>query len=72
MIDTDVISRALAMGVIWMTVAIAQGKRRTARIILISESMTIYISGKIGELVISEATRKKFAKAQKELEAKGY
>ena len=72
MIDTDVISRALAMGVIWMTVAIAQGKRRTARIILISESMTIYISGKIGEVVISEATRKKFAKAQKELEAKGY
>lgn len=60
------------MGVIWMTVAIAQGKRRTARIILISESMTIYISGKIGEVVISEATRKKFAKAQKELEAKGY
>ncbi len=34
--------------------------------------MTIYISGKIGEVVISEATRKKFAKAQKELEAKGY
>ncbi len=60
------------MGVIRMTVAIAQGKRRTARIILISESMTIYISGKIGEVVISEATRKKFAKAQKELEAKGY
>ena len=34
--------------------------------------MRVYISGKIGEEVTSEATRQKFAKAQKELEAKGY
>ena len=34
--------------------------------------MKIYISGKIGEAVISEATRQKFAKAEKMLEAKGY
>ena len=34
--------------------------------------MRVYISGKIGEAVISDTTRKKFAKAQKELEAKGY
>ena len=34
--------------------------------------MRIYISGKIGEEVISEATRQKFTKAQKELEAKGH
>ncbi len=34
--------------------------------------MTVYISGKIGEEVISEATRQKFAKAQKELESKGH
>lgn len=34
--------------------------------------MRIYISGKIDEVVISDATRQKFAKAQKELEAKGH
>lgn len=34
--------------------------------------MRVYISGKIGEEVISEATRQKFTKAQKELEAKGH
>lgn len=34
--------------------------------------MTVYISGKIGEEVISEATRQKFAKAQKEPESKGH
>ena len=36
------------------------------------KKMKIYISGKIGEEVISEATRQKFAKAQKELESKGH
>ena len=34
--------------------------------------MKVYISGKIGEEVISEATRKKFAKAEEMLKAKGY
>ena len=34
--------------------------------------MRVYISGKIGEEVISEATRQKFAKAEKMLKAKGY
>ena len=34
--------------------------------------MRIYISGKIGEEVISEATRQKFAKAEAMLKAKGY
>lgn len=34
--------------------------------------MKVYISGKIGEEVISEATRQKFAKAEKMLRAKGY
>ena len=34
--------------------------------------MRVYISGKIGEEVISEATRQKFEKAQKMLLAKGY
>lgn len=34
--------------------------------------MNAYISGKIGEEVISEATRKKFAKAEEMLKAKGY
>ena len=34
--------------------------------------MIVYISGKIGEEVISEATRKKFAKAEEMLKAKGY
>lgn len=32
----------------------------------------VYISGKIGEEVISEATRQKFAKAEEMLRAKGY
>lgn len=32
----------------------------------------IYISGKIGEEIVSEATRRKFAEAQALLEAKGY
>lgn len=32
--------------------------------------MLIYISGKIGEEVISEATRQKFAKAEEMLKAK--
>lgn len=35
-------------------------------------SMKVYISGKIGEEVISDATREKFARAQAMLEAKGY
>lgn len=34
--------------------------------------MRVYISGKIGEEVLSDATREKFARAEKELEAKGY
>ena len=34
--------------------------------------MKIYISGKIGEEVLSEATRQKFARAQRLLEAKGF
>ena len=34
--------------------------------------MRIYISGKIGEEVISEATRRKFARAEEMLRAKGY
>ena len=34
--------------------------------------MKVYIAGKIGEEVISEATRKKFAKAEEMLKAKGY
>ena len=34
--------------------------------------MRVYISGKIGEEVISEATRLKFARAEEMLRAKGY
>ena len=34
--------------------------------------MRVYISGKIGEEVISETTRQKFARAQRMLEAKEY
>ena len=34
--------------------------------------MKVYISGKIGEEVISDATRRKFALAEKMLRAKGY
>lgn len=34
--------------------------------------MRVYISGKIGEEVISEATRRKFARAEEMLKAKGY
>ena len=34
--------------------------------------MNVYISGKIGEEVISEATRQKFARAEEMLKAKGY
>lgn len=34
--------------------------------------MRVYISGKIGEEVISETTRQKFAKAEEMLRAKGY
>ena len=34
--------------------------------------MKVSISGKIGEEVLSEATREKFARAQRMLEAKGY
>ena len=34
--------------------------------------MKVYISGKIGEKVISKATRLKFARAEKMLRAKGY
>ena len=34
--------------------------------------MRVYISGKIGEEVISDATRRKFARAVKMLRAKGY
>lgn len=36
------------------------------------KKMKCYISGKIGEEVISEATRQKFAKAEAMLKAKGY
>lgn len=35
-------------------------------------NMKVYISGKIGEEVISEATRRKFAKAEEMLKAKGF
>lgn len=34
--------------------------------------MKVYISGKIGEDVLSEATRQKFAKAEQMLKAKGF
>ena len=34
--------------------------------------MKVYISGKIGEEVISDATRQKFARADEMLKAKGY
>ena len=34
--------------------------------------MKVYISGKIGEEVISEATRQKFARAEEMLKAEGY
>ena len=34
--------------------------------------MKVYISGKIGEEVISDATRQKFARAEEMLRAKGY
>ena len=34
--------------------------------------MKVYISGKIGEEVVCEATRQKFAKAEEMLKAKGY
>ena len=34
--------------------------------------MKVYISGKIGEEVISDATRQKFARAEEMLKAKGY
>ena len=34
--------------------------------------MKVYISGKIGEEVISDTTRQKFARAEKMLRAKGY
>ena len=34
--------------------------------------MNVYISGKIGEEVISDATRQKFARAEEMLKAKGY
>lgn len=34
--------------------------------------MKVYISGKIGEETVSEATREKFARAQRMLEEKGY
>lgn len=34
--------------------------------------MRVYISGKIDEVVISDATRQKFARVQRELEAKGH
>lgn len=34
--------------------------------------MRVYISGKIGEEIISEATRQKFARAEEMLKAKGY
>lgn len=36
------------------------------------KKMKFYISGKIGEEVISEATREKFARAERMLKAKGY
>lgn len=35
-------------------------------------NMKVYISGKIGEEVISDATRQKFARAEEMLKAKGY
>ncbi len=36
------------------------------------KKMKFYISGKIGEEVISDATRRKFARAEEMLKAKGY
>ena len=36
------------------------------------KKIKVYISGKIGEEVISEATRQKFARAERMLRAKGY
>ena len=36
------------------------------------EGMRVYISGKIGEEVLSEATRQKFAQAEKTLQARGF
>lgn len=36
------------------------------------KNMRVYISGKIGEEVISDATRQKFARAEEMLRAKGY
>lgn len=36
------------------------------------KNMKVYISGKIGEEVISDATRQKFARAEEMLMAKGY
>jgi len=36
------------------------------------EKMKVYISGKIGEVIVSDATRRRFERAQKMLEAKGY
>ena len=35
-------------------------------------NIKVYISGKIGEKIISEATRRKFAKAEEVLKAKGF
>lgn len=56
------------MAVIWMTANIVQEKKNRKRKII----MRIYISGKIGEEVISEATRQKFAKAEQTLKAKSF
>lgn len=51
-----------------MSVKINMKKNRDT----IVKIMRVYISGKIGEEVISETTRQKFAKAEEMLKAKGY
>ena len=51
------------MDATWMAVETVQEQKK---------NMRVYISGKIGETVVSETTRQKFAKAQATLEAKGY
>lgn len=51
-----------------MSVKINMKKNRDT----IVKIMRVYISGKIGEEVISETTRQKFARAEEMLKAKGY
>ena len=62
----------------WMTVTSVRGNiqgMKTGELNFFNNNyltMRIYISGKIGEEVISEATRQKFARAEAMLKAKGY